>query len=148
MKNAKANHFFGFPFNEFGKELEQLLKQEPLQQFFGQDQAHQQPMLNVFETETGLLLELAAPGFQKEDFKLELEKDLLHISAKKNVKELPENVKVRRREFAFTTFERKLRLSNKYDLESITASYENGILQLEVPKKQEPKKEKISIQVQ
>ena len=105
-------------------------------------------MLNVFEIETGLLLELAAPGFQKEDFKLELEKDLLHISAKRNVKELPENVKARRREFAFTTFERKLHLSNKYDLESITASYENGILQLEVPKKQEPEKEKISIQVQ
>ncbi len=138
------NGFFGFDLDQIGKTIEDLFSN--VNQNFGQDFAHKTPLVNLYETEEGLDIEIAAPGLHKEDFQVSIEGHELYVAAKGNVKELPENVKIRRKEFAYSTFKRKFRLSDKYDPNAITAKYEAGILKLQVGLKQ--KKEKNSIRVE
>jgi hypothetical protein len=77
-----------------------------------------------------------APGLAKEDFNIKVEKDTLSISAKKETAPVEgENVKVR--EFAYTSFARNFTLPKTVNAEAIEARYENGILFLSIPKKEE-----------
>lgn len=105
--------------------------------FIGSDFVHSQPAVNITETNDAFKLELAAPGLEKEDFDLNIEDKHLKISVKKEKEETKEDQKFTRREFAYTAFERSFKLSDKVDLAKISATYENGILQVNVPKKEE-----------
>ena len=96
------------------------------------------PAVNTAETAEDYRLEIAAPGLEKTDFTVKVEKDLLSITVKKEVKE-EEGVKVRKREFGSYEFNRTFRLSDKIDQEGITAGYKNGILLVVLPKKAEAK---------
>lgn len=105
------------------------------------------PAANIKETEKSFLVELASPGMTKEDFKIELDEDLLTIrSEKETEKEETEN-RYTKREFNYTSFVRSFRLPEEVDAEKITAKYEEGILQLEIPKREieEKKVRKIDI---
>lgn len=92
------------------------------------------PAANVKENDKSFHIELAAPGMKKEDFKIELNVDLLTIKAEKSEDKEEKNERFTKREFNFTSFERSFRLPENIDFENIMARYESGILALEVPK--------------
>lgn len=96
-----------------------------------------QPAVNVIETPTGFRLELAAPGLSKEDFKINLQKNVLSISAQKEDRKEQEHENVHRREFSFGSFERSFRLPEAIDTDLLTANYEQGVLRIELTKKSE-----------
>ena len=97
--------------------------------------------VNVKETEKSYLLEVVAPGFEKTDFKVNLDQNLLTISVDKTseVKEDSDsyrNQKQIRREYSYRSFKRSFTLDEKIDATNIEASYVNGILILNLPKKE------------
>lgn len=92
--------------------------------------------VNVKETEKSYLLEVVAPGFEKNDFKVNLDQDLLTISAEKKSEAKAENEKQVRREYNFRSFKRSFTLDEKIDATNIEASYVNGVLTLNLPKKE------------
>ncbi len=99
------------------------------------------PAVNVKESDQGFALEVAAPGFEKKDFKVEIENGVLSVSTeKKEEKEEKEEGKYTRKEFHFAAFKRSFRLpENIVEDENIQAKYEDGILKLFLPKKAEAK---------
>lgn len=107
------------------------------------------PSVNVKEDDAKFLLEVAAPGLQKENFKVELDDNLLTISAEQKTEnaETDEKTKFTRKEFSYTSFKRSFTLDEEtVDAEHIEAKYENGILNISIPKKvkiEEEKKAKI-----
>jgi len=96
------------------------------------------PAVNVAEENEGFRIELAVPGLQKSDFQIDLDQDVLSISAKKEA-DLPEGVAYKRHEFGAVDFERSFRLPETIDTAGIEARYENGILSILLPKKEEAK---------
>lgn len=92
--------------------------------------------VNVKETEKSYLLEVIAPGFDKADFKVNLDSNLLTISADKKTEVKEETQKDIRREYNFKAFKRSFTLDEKIDATNIEASYINGILTLNLPKKE------------
>jgi HSP20 family protein len=98
------------------------------------------PMVNVKESNEGFEVEMAAPGYSKNDFKLELNNDVLTISSEKSVEnETKEGQQFSRREYSFQSFSRSFTLPNSADGDKIGAKYENGILRVSIPKKEEAK---------
>lgn len=92
--------------------------------------------VNVKETEKAFVLDVVAPGFEKADFNVGIEQNLLTISAEKKEEVKQENEKQIRREFGFTSFKRTFTLDEKIDASNINASYVNGVLTLNLPKKE------------
>ena len=97
------------------------------------------PPVNIHETDDSYHVELVAPGLSKEDFKVSLEKGLLTISYEKKAEKEEKNYKTHRREFSVSNFKRTFTVENKIDADNIKAKYENGVLQLLLPKKEEVK---------
>jgi HSP20 family protein len=95
------------------------------------------PPVNIKENETNFELELSVPGRNKEDFKIEVDKDVLTVSTDLKSEEVKKEERYTRREFAFKSFKRVFTLPNTIDAENIKANYENGILSFELPKKEE-----------
>ena len=92
--------------------------------------------VNVKETDKSYQLEVVAPGFEKTDFKLTLDQYLLIISAEKKNEEIKEIEKQIRREYSYRSFKRSFTLDEKIDATNIEASYINGVLTLNLPKKE------------
>ena len=93
------------------------------------------PAVNVSERENEFEVEVVAPGYNKADFKIKLEKDLLTISAEtKENQEQKEGEKVIRREFTSSAFSRSFTLPDHIDGDQISAKYENGLLRVAIPK--------------
>ncbi len=90
--------------------------------------------VNVKETEGSYELEVVAPGFEKSDFKVNLEQQLLTVSAVKQATETSGTEKQIRKEYSFRSFKRSFTLDDKIDATKIEASYINGILRLNLPK--------------
>jgi len=98
------------------------------------------PSVNIKENNDAFVVDVAAPGFDKNDFKLELNNDLLTISSeKKNEHETKDGEQFTKREFSYQSFSRSFTLPNIADAEGIEANYENGILRVSIPKKEEVK---------
>ncbi|NOY49100.1 MAG: Hsp20/alpha crystallin family protein [Chlorobi bacterium] len=98
------------------------------------------PAVNIKEDDEGFEVEMSAPGFDKKDFKIELNNDLLTISSeKKNENETKEGQQFNRREFSYQSFSRSFTLPQSVEGEKIAAKYENGILNIAIPKKEEAK---------
>lgn len=103
------------------------------------------PAANIKETDDAFLIELAVPGLKKEDFHIQIEENVLRVSAnvqtaKENTEEPAETrVKVHRREFGFQSFERTFRLPKSADGDKIAATYTDGVLHLNIPKREEAK---------
>ena len=104
----------------------------------GTDFTVSSPSVNVEEHDTHFLMALAAPGLEKSDFNINVENDYLTISAeKKTENEEKTEDKFTRREFNYSSFKRTFQLDEKIKQEAITASYENGVLNITLPKKEE-----------
>ena len=98
------------------------------------------PSVNIRENPDAFTVEVAAPGFDKGDFKLELNHDVLTISSEKQVEnETKEGEHYSKREFSYQSFTRSFTLPNIADGERIDASYDKGILNVVIPKKEEAK---------
>jgi len=98
------------------------------------------PSVNIKENENAFVVELAAPGFEKNDFKIELNHDLLTVSSEKKVEnETKEGEYFTKREFSYQSFSRSFTLPHLADGEKIAANYDKGILTLNIPKKEEAK---------
>ncbi|MES2777925.1 MAG: Hsp20/alpha crystallin family protein [Bacteroidota bacterium] len=97
------------------------------------------PPVNIAETAEGYHLEFAAPGRNKENFKLKVEGKLLTISYEDAKTEEAKDLKQVRKEFTINAFKRSFTLDEKTNAEGILAKYEDGILKVFVPKKEEVK---------
>jgi len=98
------------------------------------------PAVNIYESEQKFEIEIAAPGLEKEDFKIDLKNDyLLVYSEKKDQKEEKEKGKVVRSEFRYSSFQRSFALPKDIDATAINATHKNGVLIIELPKKVEQK---------
>lgn len=95
--------------------------------------------VNVQETDKSYVLEVIAPGFEKSDFSLNLDQNILTISAEKKDEVKEENQKQVRREYTYRSFKRSFTIDDKIDATNIDASYINGVLTLNLPKKAEVK---------
>ncbi|MES2285507.1 MAG: Hsp20/alpha crystallin family protein [Bacteroidota bacterium] len=94
------------------------------------------PSVNITETEKEYKIELAAPGLEKKDFKIEVENKVLVISSEKEEEKKEEDKNYKRREFSYSSFSRSFQLPEDILSDKIDAKYENGILKLSVPKKE------------
>jgi len=95
--------------------------------------------VNIAENDDNFRIELAAPGWAKADFNIELDNAVLTISAKKEAVEAKEGEKFLRREFVAKELKRTFNLPETIDVEGLSAAYVNGILTLTLPKKEEAK---------
>ena len=95
------------------------------------------PAVNVSDYEKHFQLDFAAPGFDKKDFNVAIEKERLTVSVNKEVSKEEKSDNVTRREFSFGNFERTFTLPETVDIDKIEAQYENGILHVFLPKKEE-----------
>ncbi len=129
VNNPIAKNFDGL-MNQFLNDFPSAVGKTIREEFVGF------PPVNIDEKQTGYLLQLAAPGFEKTDFTIKLEADLLTISAGKLAETKDETVKSIRKEFSNKSFKRSFTLDEKIDGANIVAKYENGILYVEIPKKE------------
>lgn len=108
-----------------------------------------EPALNIKETNDHFEIELAAPGFNKKDFKVTIDEGYLVIAAEKSKEKEEKEEEFTRREFSYNAFERSLLLPENVKVEDIKAKYADGILKFkllkeEVVEKREPKTVEIS----
>jgi len=99
------------------------------------------PAVNIQETEDNFSVEVAAPGKTKEDFNIELDNDVLTISSedKKEQETTEKSGRYTRKEFSYSTFKRAFSLPDSVDSEKISAAYNNGVLEISLPKREEAK---------
>ncbi|MBZ9627526.1 Hsp20/alpha crystallin family protein [Psychroflexus sp. CAK57W] len=98
------------------------------------------PSVNIKENEDRFGVEMAVPGFEKDDFNIELNHNKLTISSeKKEEKSHIEVERYTRKEFSYQSFRRTFTLPNTVDGEKISAEYKNGVLCVEIPKLEEAK---------
>jgi HSP20 family protein len=95
------------------------------------------PSVNIKESNESFDVEVAAPGLSKEDFRIELNNDLLTISSEKKDEKTEEESHYTSREFSYQSFSRSFSLPGSIERENISAKYENGILFITIPKKEE-----------
>jgi HSP20 family protein len=107
--------------------------------FFGK--RFSDPAANIIENNDAFQLEIAAPGMTKEDFKIDLENNILNISAEVEDAKREEGKNYSRKEFYYGSFSRAFTLPKTIDTDKITADYENGILKIALPKKDEARVE-------
>jgi HSP20 family protein len=118
-----------------------------IEEFFGNDFYNNDPVVNatvpsvnVIEGNDNFRIEVAAPGLRKEDFKIELDNNLLKISSeRKHEDEVKQDEKILRREFSYCSFKRTFSLPDTVQSTKIDASHQNGILSIVIPKKEEAK---------
>lgn len=97
------------------------------------------PAVNISETDNAFVLELAAPGFKKEDFKIDLEKNILQVSSEKKTSQTAEEKKYSRKEYSYSSFSRSFTLPETADFSKIEAKYEDGILVINIAKQEDTK---------
>ena len=95
--------------------------------------------VNIKETDKNYSIDVIAPGFEKTDFSVNLDQDILTISAEKKEEKKNDGEKEIRKEYSYRSFKRSFTLDEKIDGAAIEAKYVNGILTLNLPKKEEVK---------
>ncbi len=150
------------PYYQYPSRIDSFFSKDVMDELFRPTFNGTAPAVNVREDEEGYSIELAAPGMKKSDFKLNLDHNRLTISAEKreenefgndehqngegerasevdDPKQDRKPVKYTRREFNYVSFKRTFTLPNTVDGEKINASYTDGILNVELPKREEAK---------
>jgi HSP20 family protein len=128
QKNQVVNPFFSDVFDSILNDS-----------FLSDKLATRVPAVNIAETENEFQIELAAPGLKKEDFKINLDKNVLSVSADKKTENVEEGKKFSKREYSYHSFTRSFTLPETVDHAKIEAAYTDGILKLSVAKKEEAK---------
>ena len=99
------------------------------------------PSVNVKESDNEFSIEVAAPGFDKTDFKIEVHNDVLTVSSEKQTENetKDESERYTKREFSYQSFSRSFSLPLTADGDKVEAVYDKGILTVSIPKKEEAK---------
>jgi HSP20 family protein len=97
------------------------------------------PAVNIVENKDDFRIEVAAPGLDKDDFKVEMENNVLSISSEKEKKNEVNDENYMRREFSYSSFCRTFTMPDSVDADKIKASHRNGILEIVIPKREEAK---------
>lgn len=92
------------------------------------------PAVNIKEADGNFHLEVASPGLKKDDFKIDVEKGILTISAEKDHSEETKEDNYTRREFRYASFKRSFQLPEGIKEEDIKATYLDGVLMIDLPK--------------
>ena len=95
------------------------------------------PAVNIRENKDNFSIEMAVPGMKKEDFKINVEGDLITISSEKESESKEEQKGYAKREYNYSSFSRSFTLPAAANTDKINARYENGVLNLTIPKKEE-----------
>ena len=95
------------------------------------------PAVNIKETDTSFGIELAVPGKNKEDFNIEIDHNVLIISSEERSEKEETEGKYTRKEFSYSSFRRSFTLPETVNTDSINATYENGVLHVALPKREE-----------
>ena len=117
----------------------ELFGDDLFSRFFGNTANTTMPAVNIKEGKEEFTIELAAPGFDKKDFKIDLNNNILEISSEKEVKNEENDEKVMRCEFQYASFKRYFTLPDTVETDKIKANYKDVILSVVVPKKDEAK---------
>jgi HSP20 family protein len=107
--------------------------------FFSDRTIARVPAVNVSETTDHFHIELAAPGLKKDDFKISIDHNVLYISVEKQAEAKETGRKYNKREFSYSSFVRSFVLPQAADQNQIEAAYEDGILKVNIAKKEEAK---------
>jgi HSP20 family protein len=110
-----------------------------LSNFFDFQTGVSTPAVNIVESKEDFKIEVAAPGLNKEDFKIDVHNNVMTISSEKEEKREEKEEKYMRREFSYTSFKRSFSLPSTVNVENIKASHKEGILTISLPKKEEAK---------
>jgi HSP20 family protein len=129
---ARTNHFFPSLFDGLGKDF--------FDDFMPFKSDRSMPAVNIVDEKDEYRIEVAAPGLKKEDFKVNMEGNVLTIHSEKEVKNEEKDEKYARKEFSYSSFQRSFTLPEGTDTENINASYVDGILTIHIAKKEEAKK--------
>ena len=140
-KNKPANVFDTFPavpalFNDF---FEGMFNND----FMNKEMMRYVPSVNIAERKDDFRIELAAPGYTKEDFKIEHDSGVLTISSEKKDEKPESDDRYTRKEFSYGMFRRTFSLPEYVDAEKISAEYKYGLLTLTIPKKEEAKQKPV-----
>lgn len=102
--------------------------------FFNENNLSTLPSVNISEDDSKYHLELSAPGFEKDNFKIAIEDNFINISGEYKSQKEEKNKNYTHKEFSFQSFTRSFRLPENVKIDDISAKYENGILNIEIPK--------------
>jgi HSP20 family protein len=98
------------------------------------------PAVNITEHEKEYKVALAVPGMKKEDFKIDVDGNMLTISSEKEESKEEKDKKFTRKEYNYSSFSRCFTLPEEVNKEKIDAKYEDGVLKISLPRKEEAKK--------
>lgn len=107
--------------------------------FFSDRMVSRVPATNISESSDYYHVELAVPGLKKEDFKLNLEKNVLSISVEQRTEDKKQERNYTKREYSYSSFVRSFTLPESADENGIQATYNDGVLAIEIPKREEAK---------
>lgn len=138
MKHVKLNRTANRPTNTLDRFFnENFLNENFLRDTWNRTFAHVHPAVNIVEQPDAFVIQVAAPGLAKEDFHLNLDKDILSVKVQKEAAKETEELKWHRKEFTYSSFERSFRLPETISDDKINARYENGVLFVSLPKRDE-----------
>jgi len=106
------------------------------------------PAVDVYETSDSVVVEVEVPGMKKDDIKITVEDNILRIRGEKKLERENKDKNYHVVERSYGTFERAFRLPDYVDMEKIKAKFENGILTITLPKKEEEKKRVIDVKIE
>jgi len=115
--------------------------------FFNDRMIARVPAVNISESENNYHVELAAPGLKKEDFKLNLERNQLTISVEQTAENTDEQKNYSKREYSYSSFVRSFTLPESADHGQIEATYTDGILRIDIAKREEAKAVRRQIEI-
>ena len=130
MRHSKYKSYNSYA--PFGNLIEDFFNKS-IGDIVGGDMSSNTPSVNTYETETAYIMEVAAPGIEKENIKIELEKNQLIISS--TIEKSEDNQRTyKRREFDYSNFSRRFQLKDDVNLDKVKASHNLGVLTITLPK--------------
>ncbi|MFD2863745.1 Hsp20/alpha crystallin family protein [Mucilaginibacter antarcticus] len=115
--------------------------------FFNDCMVTRVPAVNISETEDHYHVELAAPGLKKEDFKINLERNALNISVEQQRENTDQKKNYSKREYSYSSFVRSFTLPDSANAEGIEAAYTDGVLKIDIAKREEAKAVRRQIEI-
>lgn len=140
-RNGQAHKNSGLTHRGWSNWIDDLFNTEGIPSVFGNEfsSGFSMPKVNIKETNDDYFIELAVPGLKKDDFNIDLDDHVLIISTEQKTESESKDDNYTRREFGYSSFKRTFSLPESIDESKIKATYEEGILSVQLPKREEAK---------
>lgn len=120
--------------------VDEFFGSDLMSNFFENQTGVNVPAVNIIEGKDEFKIEVAAPGLNKKDFKIDIDRNVLTVSSeKKEEKKEKDEDKFMRREFSYRSFSRSFTLPDTVDEDKVSANHKDGVLTITIPKKEEAK---------